>query len=336
MQYKVSILIAAYNAEKYIRECLESICGQTLQEIQIICIDDASTDGTLSILHSYEKKDTRITVLSQPTNQGQAVARNRGLEIATGTFVTMLDSDDWLAPDALEKAYEITEIYPQTDAVLLDIHYYYENTGKYTPYHYRTEKKHFTGEEALAASIDWSIHGIYLIRNHIHKKYPYDTFSRMYSDDNTTRLHYLHSREVRISTGIYYYRQHENSHTKVHNIHRFDWLDAGLSLKKSLLKEQVNPAIIAQQENLRWTIIIGLYIYYLQHKNHFTLSEQQEILNRIKEHIAQVDPRLLRPGIKYRFGYYPFIKAFPLFRAEVWLYHRLRNILYKIKNIFQH
>ena len=65
MNYKISILVAAYNAEKYIGKCLDSLINQTLREIQIICIDDASTDGTLSILRQYKEMDSRIYILEQ-------------------------------------------------------------------------------------------------------------------------------------------------------------------------------------------------------------------------------------------------------------------------------
>ena len=330
MNYKVSVLVAAYNAEKYLRECLDSLIGQTLREIQIICVDDASTDNTLAILHEYEKKDERIVVLAQPENRGQAKARNRGLELATGEFVTMLDSDDWFAPDTLEKAYAVTREYPETDAVLLELRYFYQTTGEYALYGQIPEKEVYSGEEALFLSLDWQIHGVYLIRNTIHQAYPYDDYSRMYSDDNTTRIHYLHSREVRFSSGIYYYRQHNESNTNVHNIHRFDHMDAGLSLKRTLQKEGVSAYVIARLENLRWIIIVGLYIYYLQHKAHYSAEERTGILKRFRNHIQDLEPNLLPPATKYKFGYIPFRKCFLLFQAEVWLYYRIRKAFYKL------
>ncbi len=329
MGYKVSILVAAYNTEKYLRQCLDSLINQTLQDIQIICIDDASTDSTSNILKEYSIKDKRITILTQKENQGQAKARNRGLEIATGEFITMTDSDDWLAPDALEKAYEVSKKFPQADTILLDVKYYYESTNIYSSYNYRAKKKPYTGKEAFLLSLNWSIHGIYVIRNHIHKAYPYDDYSRMYSDDNTTKLHFLHSKEVHFSEGIYYYRQHNNSHTHLHNINRFDYMDAGLSLKQTLEKEGLDQDIVSIHENLRWTNIVGLYVYFLQHKNQFTIEERENVLKRFQNHVQQIDVKLLKVKIKYKFGYVPF-KNFSLFCGEVWLYYWVRKIAYKI------
>lgn len=330
MKYKVSVLVAVYNAEKYIKQCLDSLINQTLKEIQIICIDDASTDNSLYILEEYALKDNRIMVLRQTENKGQAKARNLGLQVASGEFITMTDSDDWLAHDALEKAYIVSENFAQADSILLDVQYYYESTNTYLPYDYRVEKKPYTGKEALILSLDWAIHGLYMVRNHIHKEYPYDDYSRMYSDDNTTRLHFLHSREVHFSEGIYYYRQHSNSHTHLHNINRFDYMDAGLSLKQTLEKEGLDKDIVSIQENLRWTNIVGLYIYYIRHSKEFTLKEQKEISEKFQRHIKQIDTKLLDVKIKYKFGYMPFKRCFPLFCTQVWLYYWIRKIVYKI------
>ena len=76
---KVTVLVAVYNAEKYIRKCLDSLIEQTLTDIQVVCIDDASTDNSLSILNEYAGKDNRIEVIALTENHGQAHARNQGL-----------------------------------------------------------------------------------------------------------------------------------------------------------------------------------------------------------------------------------------------------------------
>lgn len=98
----VSVIIPVYNQEKYLEECLKSVCQQTLQNLEIICIDDGSTDSSLSILKRYQSKDSRITVLSQK-NGGAGTARNLGMKLATGTYLSFLDSDDRFEPTMLEK-----------------------------------------------------------------------------------------------------------------------------------------------------------------------------------------------------------------------------------------
>ena len=92
---KVSIIIPVYNAEAYLRECLDSVVNQTLKEIEVICIDDGSTDSSLSILKEYAQKDSRVSVLQQ-RNLHAGVARNAGIAVARGEYVHFLDSDDWV------------------------------------------------------------------------------------------------------------------------------------------------------------------------------------------------------------------------------------------------
>ncbi len=105
---KVSVIIPVYNTEKYLREALDSIVNQTLKEIEIIAINDGSTDYSLEILNEYASKDNRIIVYSQE-NQGQAIARNLGIDKSKGKYIYFFDSDDILLNEALEETYEKCE-----------------------------------------------------------------------------------------------------------------------------------------------------------------------------------------------------------------------------------
>lgn len=98
---KVSIIIPIYNSEKYIPRCLDSICNQTYQNLEIICIDDGSTDGAGSIVDEYAKEDERIVVRHQK-NHGESNARNVGLALATGDYIGFMDCDDWVESDMYE------------------------------------------------------------------------------------------------------------------------------------------------------------------------------------------------------------------------------------------
>lgn len=98
----VSIIIPVYNSEKHLAKCLDSIICQTYQNLEIIIVDDGSVDSSLTICNEYQKKDTRIVLLPQ-SNQGVSVARNVGIATATGEFILFVDSDDWIASDAVEK-----------------------------------------------------------------------------------------------------------------------------------------------------------------------------------------------------------------------------------------
>ena len=105
---KVSVVIAVYNGEKYLAQCLDSVISQTLREIEIICVNDGSTDSSGKILESYAVKDERVKIISIP-NGGAGAARNTGMRQAQGKYLSFLDADDFFEKDMLKKTYEAAE-----------------------------------------------------------------------------------------------------------------------------------------------------------------------------------------------------------------------------------
>jgi glycosyltransferase involved in cell wall biosynthesis len=103
---KFSIIIPVYNVEKYLAECLESVIQQTFKDIEIICVNDGSTDNSLEILTEFAQKDTRIKLINKE-NGGLSSARNTGLQYATCEYIYFLDSDDFIKPDLFENAYNV-------------------------------------------------------------------------------------------------------------------------------------------------------------------------------------------------------------------------------------
>ncbi|MBP5284549.1 MAG: glycosyltransferase family 2 protein, partial [Kiritimatiellae bacterium] len=99
---KVSIIIPVCNVEKYLRQCLDSVVNQTLRDIEIVCVDDGSTDSSPAILAEYAAKDPRVKVVSLP-NSGTVVARKRAIAAATGEWCFFLDPDDWIEPETCER-----------------------------------------------------------------------------------------------------------------------------------------------------------------------------------------------------------------------------------------
>lgn len=127
---EVSVIIPVYNAEKYLRQCLDSVVDQTLRDIEIICVDDGSTDSSLEILQEYAQKDSRVKVLRQQ-NQYAGVARNNGMMAAAGEYYIFLDADDWFEADMLEEAYRTAKA-TSADVVLWSGDYFNDETGKVT------------------------------------------------------------------------------------------------------------------------------------------------------------------------------------------------------------
>lgn len=103
---KVSIIIPIYNIEKYIKDCLESVAAQTLEEIEIICVDDGSTDESLKIIKEYSSKDERFKIIKNTENMGVSRARNIGLDASNGQYIFYIDGDDWIEINLIEKLYK--------------------------------------------------------------------------------------------------------------------------------------------------------------------------------------------------------------------------------------
>lgn len=99
---RFSIIIPVYNVESYLRECLDSVLGQTFTDWEAICVNDGSTDGSAAILDDYARRDKRFLIIAQP-NGGLSAARNTGLAAATGEYMLFLDSDDWVEPTMLKQ-----------------------------------------------------------------------------------------------------------------------------------------------------------------------------------------------------------------------------------------
>lgn len=116
-QAKVSVIIPAYNAEKYLPECLDSILNQTLDDIQIIINNDGSTDNTQQVIDQYAKKYPDTIIAMAQENAGQSAARNAALKYVTGKYMAYIDADDYIEPDYFQKLYEAAE-QNQSDLVI--------------------------------------------------------------------------------------------------------------------------------------------------------------------------------------------------------------------------
>lgn len=145
---KISIIVPVYNVETYLPQCLNSLVEQTYKNLEIICVNDGSTDGSLAILRDYAERDGRIKIVSQE-NAGLSGARNTGISYVTGQYLMFVDSDDWLDPDtcstALQKAEEL-----RADVVFWNYVREYENASKERII-FGTSERTVSGKEELSA-----------------------------------------------------------------------------------------------------------------------------------------------------------------------------------------
>lgn len=111
----ISVVMAVYNGEKFLKETLDSILAQTFENFEVIIIDDASTDGTVDILKAYGEKDSRIRILKNQTNMRLAWSLNRGIELARGKYIARMDADDICLKDRLKRQFAFMESHPKID-----------------------------------------------------------------------------------------------------------------------------------------------------------------------------------------------------------------------------
>ena len=211
MDKTLSIIIPCYNVEKYIEECLESVCNDRDADIEVICVNDGSTDGTLDILEQWKQKDARVIVINQE-NKGVSVARNQGLHIAKGKFIYFLDSDDKVKDVAiLEKCCEKMQE-DQLDILIGAGKSFFETEEFYKKYSYyeksyRIEHEYpriMKGTELMAElqrNGEWAVqqstriyrrkflqdNNVYYTEGQLHED-NYVTFMCMYLTDRTTAV----------------------------------------------------------------------------------------------------------------------------------------------------
>lgn len=125
---KVSVIVPVYNVENHLKECMDSIINQKLKDIQIICVNDGSTDSSPQILKEYALKDPRIEIIDKK-NAGLAAARNTGMEYAKGEYIGFVDSDDWIELDMYEKLYENAKL-NDSDIVMSPVHVFDESKNE--------------------------------------------------------------------------------------------------------------------------------------------------------------------------------------------------------------
>jgi glycosyltransferase involved in cell wall biosynthesis len=146
---KISVVIPIYNSEKYIEQCLDSIINQTLEDIEIICVNDGSTDNSSNILNKYMKDDSRVIVINSD-HKGAGSARNVGLNCSHGKYISFIDSDDWIDEETYENLYLTIES-KNADIIMFKMLNYDEKTNKYckTEYYNLTPLNEFSNGEVF-------------------------------------------------------------------------------------------------------------------------------------------------------------------------------------------
>ena len=283
---KISIIIPVYNVEKYLKTCLDSVINQTYQNLEIILVNDGSTDNSGKICEEYKRTNSRI-ILIHKKNEGLSAARNTGLGIATGEYISFLDSDDYISNDMLETLYNRL-VKTQSDMSVCSIQYV-DDRGKLLP-----SKSPFTfNDTVLDQNEFWKIYSstghteCVVAWNKLYKREILEhlNYPKGKLREDEFLLHYIVDRCSRICTiseGLIFYRQRSdsimgniNSKSKLDYIEAcFERMDFYIKKKNKFMIEETILRIIASVE-----------------RDHVEFNENYKVLKAgIKSRIEKIIP----------------------------------------------
>lgn len=312
MKDLVSVVVPIYNVERYLRKCIETIINQTYNNIEIILVNDGSTDNCLKICNEFQRKDKRIIVINKK-NGGLSDARNTGLKNAHGKYICFIDSDDYISEKYVEQLYNLI-IENNAQIALCNFEKVDENEKsilKKDIINQTTSGKKimekFNDKDFYPASVvAWNkLYNINLFENIF---YP---VGKIHEDEFTTyKLFYIAEKVATTSKALYYYRQVQTSITnRKFNIKRFDALEA--------LEEKVNFFLQKKEEKLYKLALIeyekNIIAYWINSKLYINNSKkiradllkkyrkiygkvmlfnECSILDKLKFTIAYISPKL--------------------------------------------
>lgn len=298
-----TIIMAAYNASKYIRPAIESVLNQTYENWQLIIVDDGSTDDTLQIAQEYAASESRnrIVVIHQNNSGTAAAARNTALEYVTGDYVQTLDSDDYLSEDCLQKYASIIKREKDYPTIVLPIALSVQDDGQVIREISQTSAYvgcKITSEEAFVLSLDWSLHGIMCVCSDLIKKIKYDPIL-VNGDELTTRKLFANAKTVMVIDGIYYYRDNQESTTKStgNKCRMTEALITDANIYDYAVEHGMSENVINKCAKKWMKAIIAHEAQYLRAQNEYTIAErdyasgiiERSFMRASREHIYEKD-----------------------------------------------
>lgn len=253
----ISIIVPVYNVEKYIKKCLNSLIKQTYKNIEIIIVNDGSSDNSLSICQKFAEEDKRIKIITQE-NKGLSGARNTGLSLAKGKYISFIDSDDYVSNNYIEKMYLAIKS-SNADICCCDFWYVSEDDNKWT---FKNKKnKIFTKEEALIDIFTGTQNTEIMVWNKLYKTNLFFDNDIKFdlgktNEDNFImyKLYDKASKIVLIKDKLYYYLQRNDSIMGTFNSKRFDILEA-LDQTKTYFNNQYNQELVCYEFLIRFHLV---------------------------------------------------------------------------------
>lgn len=336
----VSIIVPVYNAEKYLKKCIDSILNQSYKNIEVICINDGSKDNSYEILKQYKQQDERIVVIDK-ANNGVSSARNDGIKISKGEFITFVDSDDWLEEDAIEK---MVDLITKNNCDVIRTNYYLNYDEKETIKNSNVENKLYKKDEIKRGLIESFLLGkincytvLLLIKKEIlvNNNIFFNEQIAMLEDKLFYLNLLLNVNSIYLSDDTYTYHYFQNLNGASLNIKNIERNINNIVTVNDIIIDLLKTQKLQNNELLikSNTHHIGLLIYYFYALYISKKSSKKEVIKQIKkvfsnqEICKNIDSNLLSKDGKIQFKLIKNNKLNLLF-----LYYRIKMILKKIKH----
>lgn len=298
--FLVTVFVPVYNGEKYLEQTLICIQQQTYTNIEVLLVDDSSTDGSLQILNQFTEKDARFKVFVKENGGIVAKSMNFIMPKISGDYFFYTSQDDIFSLDIIEKMVQ-RQNETSADSVLPDMEYYFENQQNNKKIIGLNGDKtiELSGKEALIASLDWSIHGFALFKSSLLKAefFPEDAFD---SDEYVTRKLFFKSNKVVFSNGLFQYRQdNANAITKTFSKKNFFVLNTWWRLFEFLKENNLEDKVIYQ--NQLGLLRTYLHLYRIFEKYDFNSETDKAEVTAFLMNFKET--RLTNPFFFYKFSY---------------------------------
>ncbi len=291
---RLSVVMAVYNKAPYLSESIGSVLDQSMDDLELICVDAASSDNSLQILREYAGKDPRIRVYSTPYTRIPAVTKNYGINRTKGNYVFILDADDYLQSDSLRRMY-VRAKETGADAIIPDLQTVTEHGEYRSPFMSGikgTRNILLTNRQAVTESLDWSIHGFALWRGDLIRKLKLAEFGA-YSDEYSARVLFFHCNKVGFSDGLYFHRISNKSLTSKLSLQLCDRPEAACRVASFLKKHSFNQRNVDSQ----YFSAFADCCFILTQKNHLSPQDTTEAEQRLQRVYNQIEKQSVRRSV---------------------------------------
>lgn len=288
----ISVLVAMYNVENCISQCLASLLNQTYTDFEVICVDDGSTDNTRKVVEQHS--DSRIKYFYKK-NGGASSARNFGLSQSSGSYICMVDADDYISTDSFSLLMKGMNSAENIDSALFDL-IFIEQDGEFNKFDMSRFPRVINGVDASIHSINWRIHGLGLFKRSLFDYVKYDE-SNLHGDELTTRKLLFYSNNIVLTDAKYFYVQHSNASTLTYSLKRFGILDNLIALY-GFFKEKGLIDKCSYNFDIEFSrVVFGLAKLLFHNRTKITINDRSMIIKKMSMCSNLISHDFIRDGL---------------------------------------